>query len=211
MASYPGAVKTYTNKNPGDVIADSHIDDLQDEVTAIEDGLLNGTARLKSSNSTIANLSVTAGSTFAVRPVEPPPHMAMVFLDSLQDFGSSANSTVLWTAQNILTNSSMHSTGTNPSRLTPQSTGVYSIAAQVSVATPAAESIISLRILDSSNTIMGTQGHASVSIAFSMQAQAYKRFDVLGGYVTLAVVNSAGGSTLSATAGLVSWFSLVKM
>jgi hypothetical protein len=65
MASFPGAVKTFTTKNPDDTIQPSHIDDLQDEVNAIEDGYLNGSARLNSSNSTLRALSVTAGSTFA--------------------------------------------------------------------------------------------------------------------------------------------------
>ena len=69
MAQYPAAVKTFTTKNAGDVIQPSHIGDLQDEVTAIEDGILNGTAPINSSRitataaqlgpSTVASLSVT--------------------------------------------------------------------------------------------------------------------------------------------------------
>lgn len=39
-ASYPGGVKAFTTKNVGDVVQASHIDDLQDEVTAIEQALL---------------------------------------------------------------------------------------------------------------------------------------------------------------------------
>lgn len=41
-ASYPGSIKTFTTKNNGDTIQASHVDDLQDEVTAVETGLLNG-------------------------------------------------------------------------------------------------------------------------------------------------------------------------
>ena len=95
MASYPNAVKSFTSKNAGDTIQPSHINDLQDEVAALEDGLLNGTApinssritapaaqisnatissltvsvlsltNLQTSNSTTANLNVTSGSTMA--------------------------------------------------------------------------------------------------------------------------------------------------
>ena len=91
MAQYPSAVKTFTTKNAGDVIQPSHIGDLQDEVTAIEDGILNGTAPINSSritapsaqitnctissltvtsfnfptNSTLTNVNVTGGSTLA--------------------------------------------------------------------------------------------------------------------------------------------------
>ena len=90
-ASYPGAVKTFTSKANGDQIQASHVTDLQDEVTALEDGLLNGTAPINSSritapaaqvtnctvtnltvtnfafpaNSTLTNLNVTGGSTFS--------------------------------------------------------------------------------------------------------------------------------------------------
>src|SRR3990167_6512778 len=65
MPSYPATVKAFTTKNSGDVVQASHINDAHDEINAMEAGLLNGTARLNSSNSTVANLSVTGGSTFA--------------------------------------------------------------------------------------------------------------------------------------------------
>lgn len=63
-ASYPTAVKTFTTKNAGDTIQPAHINDLQDEVVAIEQGLLGGVSPLQSSNSTLANLSVPGLSTF---------------------------------------------------------------------------------------------------------------------------------------------------
>lgn len=64
MASFPTAAKTFAARANGQVIDAAHVGDLQDEVAAIEDGLLNGTARLNSSNSTVANLSVLGNSTF---------------------------------------------------------------------------------------------------------------------------------------------------
>lgn len=64
MASFPDTVKSFASRSNGQVIDAAHVGDLQDEVNAIEDGYLNGTARLNSSNSTIANLSVAGGSTF---------------------------------------------------------------------------------------------------------------------------------------------------
>lgn len=70
MASYPNAVKSFTSKNAGDTIQPSHINELQDEVAALEDGLLNGTAPINSSritapaaqitNATISSLTVTS-------------------------------------------------------------------------------------------------------------------------------------------------------
>jgi hypothetical protein len=64
MATYPGGVKTFTTKTDNiDTVSASHVNDLQDEVNAIEDGLLNGSAQLSCSNATAKALSVTGGST----------------------------------------------------------------------------------------------------------------------------------------------------
>ena len=64
MASYPTAVKSYTTKvdGAGNTIAAAHINDLQAEVTAIEDGILNGTAPVNSSRITAPSLQVTAST-----------------------------------------------------------------------------------------------------------------------------------------------------
>src|SRR5581483_4641870 len=64
MASFPSAIKAFTTKSAGNVIQPADVNDLQDEVNAMEDGYLNGTARLNSSNSTVKTLSVLGGSTF---------------------------------------------------------------------------------------------------------------------------------------------------
>ena len=62
-ASYPGAVVVFPTRSNGQVIDASHIDAVQDEVTAIETGLINGTAPLNSSGSTVATLQVLGNST----------------------------------------------------------------------------------------------------------------------------------------------------
>jgi hypothetical protein len=41
-ASYPTSVKAFSTRNAGDTIQAAHVNDLQDEVTAIENALLNG-------------------------------------------------------------------------------------------------------------------------------------------------------------------------
>ena len=109
MASYPNAVKSFTSKNAGDTIQPSHVNDLQDEIAALEDGLLNGTAPINSSritapaaqisnatissltvsvlsltnlqttNSTTVTLNVTGGSTLADLYVATPPPCARVY------------------------------------------------------------------------------------------------------------------------------------
>lgn len=44
MASYPSATKTYTTKAAGDTIQPAHINDVQEEIVALENGLLSGVA-----------------------------------------------------------------------------------------------------------------------------------------------------------------------
>jgi hypothetical protein len=44
MADYPASVKTFSTKVADDTIEAAHPNDIQDEVTAVEDGLLNGLA-----------------------------------------------------------------------------------------------------------------------------------------------------------------------
>src|SRR6266571_1909025 len=43
-ASYPTSAKIFTSRNAGDIVQPAHVNDLQDEVNAIESGLLNGIA-----------------------------------------------------------------------------------------------------------------------------------------------------------------------
>lgn len=42
MASYPTAPKSFTTKASGDVVQAAHVNDAQDEIAAVEQGLLNG-------------------------------------------------------------------------------------------------------------------------------------------------------------------------
>lgn len=67
MASFPTSVKTFTTKQdgPGNSVFAAHVNDIQDEVNAIEAGYLQASARLNSSHSTVAALSVSGGSTLA--------------------------------------------------------------------------------------------------------------------------------------------------
>ena len=214
MASYPGSVKSFTQKNSGDVVQAAHVNDIQDEVNALEDGLLSGTARLNSSNSTIARLSVTGGSTFAVRPVMPPPEMALVYLESTGALASSVTSTLAWTAQSLVTDAAMHSTGSNPQRLTPQTTGVYQFIAQVGFAKGSpSDDVGTLALIDSSATFAQNTRPLSTGIGNFAYVIGYKRFDVIGGFVTVAAGHlGTVGSTQSLSTGIgASWFSMVKL
>lgn len=68
-ASYPTTAKTFTVRVAGDTLQPAIINDLQDEVAALEAGLLNGTAPLTSSRANLATLTVVGGSTLATLQV----------------------------------------------------------------------------------------------------------------------------------------------
>lgn len=143
MASYPTAVKAFTTRNPGDVIQPAHVNDLQDEVNAIEAGLLNGTANLNSSHTTCATLSVTGGSTFAgtvnftqstvtfgnVLALAPAPSVCVQ--GATQNVVSGSTSPLVFATELWMTEPGMHSTAVTPSRLRPASTGLYHLSANV--------------------------------------------------------------------------------
>lgn len=115
-AAYPGAVKTFATRNNGDVIQATHVGDLQDEVTAIEDGLLNGKAPLNSSNSTLANLSVLGGSTFASLTLTAQQR-SILFHSTIQSLNDSALTALTFDSEDLDVGS-MHSTSVTPTRVT---------------------------------------------------------------------------------------------
>lgn len=59
MANFPSAVTSYATRNPGDTIPSADWNSFAAEITAIEDGLINGTAPLNSSNATFVNVTAT--------------------------------------------------------------------------------------------------------------------------------------------------------
>ncbi len=83
MANFPTSVYAPAAKAAGQTVQSAHVNSLDDEVAAIEDGYLNATARLNSSNSTVANLSVTGGSTLATLSVSSGITFSTVAASSL--------------------------------------------------------------------------------------------------------------------------------
>ena len=154
MPSYPNSVISFATVNPGDVIASAVTNSQNAEITAIESGITQGTAHLKTSNSTVINLSVTGNSTFAgnqtvsgnssvvgtlgvtgsvtfssivTATAQPRCH---VYNTAAQSVNDSAETALTFNAQDFSVGS-MHSTGTNPTRITFKETGLFLIGAKV--------------------------------------------------------------------------------
>ena len=183
MASFPTAVKSFTTKVPSQTIASAHVNDIQDEVTAIEDGLLNGTAHFQSSNSTLANLTVSGGSTLATLQVtgnstinelfvtkEPP--FALVTQTAAVQVASATFTAVSFNTQTFLSTSTMHSTAANPTRLMPASSGVYQIQGSVAWTDGTTAGIRLTDILLNSTTIVRRHNQPGARNAGTIMTQA---------------------------------------
>lgn len=224
MPSFPTSVFSPTSKSAGQIIQPSHINDLQDEVVAIESGYINGTAPLNAGGSTVTSLNVSGastlggtlnvvgGSTFTVRPVTPPPDAVRLEIGSTLALVAGQSTAINWITQSYITNSSLHSTASNSSRITPQSTGVYCITACVAF-NPNSSGTRDVEIQDSSGgriAFSRTFASAQNAIVFS-QTTGYKRFDALGGWVQIVATQSSGSTgSIDASAGN-TWVSVFKL
>ena len=243
MPSFPASVFAPTTKTAAQTIQAAHVNDVQDEIVAIEGGYRNATAPLNSSNSTLAALSVVGNSTLAssitlgtIPYIMPSsggstghvlmcvstsgstmglewrsqaasvPDAARVEMDALQELTQGGTTPISWTGQIFATNSSIHSTGTNPSRLTPQSTGIYLF--HCGAIFDGAGSQCLLSIQDSSNGVVARAASSGGDDAI-ITASGIKRFDVTGGYAT--VVPTSANSTNRVLAQSVTFFSMVKL
>lgn len=167
MASYPTSVKTFASRNAGDTIQPSHVNDLQDEVNALEAGLLNGTANLNSSNTTVTNLNVTGKSTFvgqvtfgstftfstAVTADAQP--RCRVFYSSTQVLANNSEAALTFDSEDFDIGG-LHSTASNPTRITIQSTGVWMFGATCHFASAVAN--MRLRFRKNGATVVGSAG-----------------------------------------------------
>ncbi len=267
-ASYPTSVKTFTTKSTADVVQAAHVNDLQDEVNAIEAGLLNGTAPLNSSNSTVANLHVTGGSTlgnltissglsvqtlqvssgstfaaraifssgisvtgnstvgaltagastlaslsvsgastlasvevtggstlatlnvsggstFASRPIMPAPPALRVELGSSVSLSSAAVGLNWLGPYAWASSATQHSTATNSSRFTPDSTGLWSLFASLDVSANSTAPALTMTIVDSSAGLVGRTAIVGSSEGTVFSVSGTKRFDVAGGWLVV--------------------------
>jgi hypothetical protein len=176
MANYPGSVVSFATRSNGQTIADTWFNGLQDEVTAIEDGIRNGTAPLNSSNSTLAALSVTGGSSFTGSIVGSslltlPNQPRFSGYSTTAQVLSSASTSVL----NILTEDydvgGFHSTSATPSRVTVPSgsSGVYMVTGSAAVQSTALANVRLYLRKNGADVIGDSQTATSTSGAFIMR------------------------------------------
>lgn len=224
MASYPASVKTFGTKNAGDTIQPSHVNELQDEVTAIEDGLLNGSAPVNSSritapasqitNSTVTNLSVSGGSTLADLIVTALPPSVRVTNGANLNTANGSTTRLTFDTQVFASTTGQHSTASNAGRLIAVSSGVYVISGHVVWSGGSTGGYRRLRILIDGSSVVGSviQDAVSGGNQTHQTVTTIYRFASSGSYAELEVDQNSG-STLSvlSVANSSPIFSMVKV
>lgn len=225
-ASYPGSVKSFPTRNSGDVITDVFFNDPNAEIVAIETGLLQGTAPLNSSNSTVANLSVTGGSTigggvviggalsvagnstiagsltvggaftFSGVVTNNGQPRCRLFHASTQSIPNTTETALTFNSEEFDA-SSLHSTVSNPTRISYQSTGVWLVGATVNFATATAQTGY-LRFFKNSTTAVGSAaGFKGTGVSNFSQRITATAIDVVtssNDFLEAVVFQNAGGA-----------------
>ena len=205
---YPTSVYSAATKNSGDTVQAAHVNVLDAEVTAIEQGLITGPISLP--NSTVANLSVTGGSTFTgavvfngAVTITAPPDACRLELATATEVPSGSTIVIAWDRPVFKTNSSMHSSAVNADRVTPQSSGVYAFVCEGRFRTEAGRDV-QLQVEDSSGGLLASVVVES-SGAQSVVAAGLKYFDSVSGstqWVRVVAFNGTSTNSLSTVAGL---------
>lgn len=123
MANFPNSVTVYATKNPGDTIPSADWDSFGAEITAIEDGLINGTAPINSSNATFNNVTVNGSLSVGAAT----GRTACTLTHSTNQNVNTGSVTGLNFDTESSDPGSMHSTGSNSSRINFPAPGTYLI------------------------------------------------------------------------------------
>lgn len=250
MPSFPGSVFSAASRSAGQTIGSAHMNAVQDELNAITDGYLNGTARLNSSASTLASLDVNGNSTLASSitfgsiPYVMPSSggstgqvltcvstsgstMGLEWRDAAVSsavyarvnastglqVANDALTVVSFNNQRTITPASVHSTTTNPTRLTAPSSGMYVISGGVrwnSLSTGAGRAVLSIRLNGATDLVTETVGLAGT---FTLTKNITTLYNLAAtDYVELTVEQNSGSTgSLAVSANTSPEFSLARL
>ena len=250
MPSFPGAVFSAGTRSAGQTIGSAHMNAVQDELNALTDGYLNGTARLNSSASTLASLDVNGNSTLAssvtfgsipyVMPssggstgqvltcistsgstmglewrdaVVSSAVYARVNASTSLQVANDALTVVSFNNNRTITPASVHSTTTNPTRLTAPSSGMYVISGGVrwnSLSTGASRAVLGIRLNGGTDIVTQTAGLAGT---FTLTQNVTTLYNLAAtDYVELTVEQNSGSTgSLAVAANTSPEFSLARL
>jgi len=231
MADYPTSVKTFTTKVADQVIDPAHVNDLQDEVNAIETGLLNGLAHdlnpLTDSSRSLGSSALQWKNGYfsslyvggvAVTGAGGTPNAVRVSLSTRTQIAATSTQTILW--GNVVFDTStgdMFDSTVSQEHLVPASSGIYQCRVQVAYdisAQVASTGAFILSILDSSgDEVARYQERLNSTTLGAISAAGLKYFGSVAGSTQWirASIYSAAGATVSLENNVTTFFEMVKL
>ena len=220
MASYPTSVKTFASRSANQAIGSAHMNDVQDEINAVEAGLLNGLQHavtiatggltVSTGNTVLGqNLSVAGASTLAGSVVlsslvtAPAQPRCLVYSTAAVSLAQDVF-TALSFEQEQFDVGGLHSTASNPSRITipAGSSGLYLCGATVHWSTGGAPNAMTVRIIKNSTTEVSA-GPSTPRSSVTARSVSFSAPLVLDGTDFLEVEVFPAGSTGSISAASV--------
>jgi hypothetical protein len=186
MASFPTSVKTFAARSAGQTIGSAHVNDLQDEVNAIEDGLINGTAPISIASLTVAGGSTFTGSAvFSSRVRFSGQERCLLRRTTALELANNTFTAVPWDTEDADVGA-LHAANSTAVVIPSGSSGTYLITGMVEF-NASSVGYRAVRISNAGNEIGGSRVQVAASSAFTcLQTQV------------VAVLNAADSITLEA-------------
>ncbi len=211
-ASYPSAVKAFATRAAGQTIDPSHVNELQDEVTAIEAGITQGTAPVTSSRITATALNITGSSTLAALVIPSTGRVGCRLTQSANvAVGAGATVGVSWDGEDFDVGG-LHSTAVNSSQIALPRLGPWMVGAYVTWSPSTSGGYRDVRVVLNDAAVVAMQRGAVQGLGANTLPQSVSAIinaTALTDYVTIVVSNDAGSTQSIAATNLSAWAGLI--
>lgn len=236
-ASYPTSVKAFSARSAGQVIASAHVNDLQDEVNAIETALVNGpikpaggsnaappyafnnnaTTGLYSSGANALELATGGVKALGIDSTQfidsPTQPRCRVFNNATQSIADTTVTAIAWNSESFDVGA-MHDTVTNNTRVTVPvgGDGLYLVTGQYGFAANAT-GYRQMTIRKNGATTVASSLLPAVSATNGVGQNVSTLLTLVAGdYVEVIVVQTSGGPLAGgSTTDDVAWLAAVKL
>lgn len=196
-ASYPSAVKSFTTKLDGQTISAAHVNDIQDEVVAVEDGLLNGLAHIlkPGTNNTydLGTSSLKWKDAYVAGTLNPKCR-AVAYHNTTQSVNDSTAAPLSLNSEDVDT-ATMHDLVTNNSRITIATgcDGFYRVTAGTTFAADA-DGYREIAVRKNGTTLMVDAFRVPFAVVGTYEQITWSGDLVATDYVELYIVHTAGAA-----------------
>lgn len=194
---YPTSVFNPSARSNGQTIDASHVNDVQNELNALETALLGTITHSLNVSGASTLATVQAGaSTFAELFVTKPPPSAVVAAEALTQLANNVSAVLSFSSQVAVYPASMHSTTANSSRLTAPSSGVYLVNAAVSWSAGSTAGVRAIYILRNDTTVIAEDRRMAERTAANALGHTLTVMRPLDAndYVTMRLIQDSGST-----------------